>query len=189
MAFNIESFKSNGLVFGGARPSLFQVDLSFPSVATQGNPNVPQQATFVISAAQIPASTITAVEVPYFGRKIKINGDRTFADWTTTVMNDEDFNIRRSLENWMRGINSHVPNVMNPSFVPITGANTYKTTLSVTQFSKTGNKKLRIYQFVGAFPSNLSAIGLDWDATNRVETFEVTWSYDYWFVEGEDFKA
>jgi hypothetical protein len=190
MAFNIDQFKDRGLVFGGARPSLFQVTLTYPSIALQGvsTARVEGESSFLIRSAQIPAATIPSIEVPYFGRRIKISGERTFADWSTTVMNDEDFELRKTLENWMRGINSHIPNVMDPSFLRISGSNPklgYKANLNVTQFSKVG-KPLRNYTFVGAFPINVSEIALDWEATNRVETFDVTWSYDYWVVGGED---
>jgi hypothetical protein len=190
MAFNIDNFKDRGLVNGGARPSLFQVTLNFPSVALAGvsTQRVEGESSFLIRTAQIPAATIPSIEVPYFGRKIKISGERTFADWNTTIMNDEDFELRKTLENWMRGINSHIPNLMDPSYLRISGSNPktgYKTNLNVTQFGKTG-KKLRTYTFVGAFPVNIGEIGLDWEATNRVETFDVTWSYDYWVVGGED---
>ncbi len=190
MAFNIEQFKDRGLYLGGARPSLFRVTLNFPDYALQGvsNARVEGESSFLIRSAQIPASTIPSIEVPYFGRKIKVSGDRSFNDWVTTVMNDEDFELRRALENWMRGINSHIPNLMTPPYLNISGTNIrsgYKTNLNVTQFSKTG-EKIRTYTFVGAFPINVGEIMLDWEATNRIETFDVTWSYDYWVVGGED---
>ena len=91
MAFNINEIKSQ-LTLGGARPSLFQVTLTNP-VNTSGDLKMP----FMCQAAQMPASTLGTIEVPYFGRKIKIAGDRTFAEWTITITNDEDFLIRNDV--------------------------------------------------------------------------------------------
>ena len=94
MAFNINEIKSQ-LVFGGARNSLFQVQITNPANGT-GDLKVP----FMVKAAQIPAATLGVIEVPYFGRKVRIAGDRTFAEWTVTVINDEDFLIRNAMEEW-----------------------------------------------------------------------------------------
>jgi len=105
MAFNINEIRSQ-LTLGGARPALFQVIMNNP-VNAAGDAKLP----FMAKAAQIPASTIGTIEVPYFGRKIKIAGDRTFAEWTVTIVNDEDFLIRNSMEEWMQSINSHLGNV------------------------------------------------------------------------------
>ena len=92
MAFNINEIRSN-LALGGARPSLFQIIMNNP-VDAAGDAKLP----FMAQAAQIPASTVGTIEVPYFGRKIKIAGDRTFAEWTVTIINDEDFLIRNAME-------------------------------------------------------------------------------------------
>ena len=88
MAFNINELRSQ-LVFGGAKNSLFQVQISNP-VTSIGDLKVP----FMVKASALPASTLGMIEVPYFGRKVKIAGDRTFEDWNVTVINDEDFLIR-----------------------------------------------------------------------------------------------
>lgn len=171
MAFNINDFKSRGLTLGGARPSLFQVTI---------NPNIGEdQATidkfvFTCRASEVPAATIDPVNVPYFGRQIKLAGDRTFADWTVTVMNDEDYLVRNMFEDWSNQINQFVGNVK------LLAANTYKNTDAyVTQFSKDGTA-IRSYQFVGIFPTTVSNMALDWDNTNAIQTFDVTFSYDYW---------
>ena len=105
MAFNVQEIRSQ-LVGGGARPSLFQVTLQNPV-----NAEADLKSTFMVQAAQIPASTMGIIEVPYFGRKVKIAGDRTFAEWTVTVINDEDFLIRNALEQWSNAINTHETNV------------------------------------------------------------------------------
>lgn len=174
MAFNVNELRSQ-LTFGGARNSLFQVTLTNPS-NTAGDLKVP----FLVKAAQIPAATLGVIEVPYFGRKIRYAGDRTFADWTVTVINDEDFLIRNAMENWSNQINSLQGNLRtfgsdSPSL--------YKATAEVTQFARTG-VPLRTYKFNGIFPSEVSNIDVNWETTDSIEEFTVTFQYDWWEVSG-----
>lgn len=172
MAFNIEGFKG-ALLGGGARNSLFVVQLSTP---TQVGGNIPN-SVFMVKAAQIPASTLGTIEVPYFGRQIKIPGNRTFAEWTPTIINDEDFVIRNFMENWSARINGHTGNTNSLG----TTANAYKADAVVHQLGQTGNP-LKSYRFVGMFPSEVSTIDLAWE-TEGIEEFTVTFQYDYWKAE------
>jgi hypothetical protein len=174
MAFNIQEIRSQ-LALGGARASLFQVQIANPANGA-GDVKVP----FMVKAAQIPASTLGMIEVPYFGRKIKIAGDRTFAEWTVTVINDEDFLIRNAMEQWMNSINSHAGNIREfGSASPLL----YKSNAQITQFSKTG-VPIREYTFNGMFPTEVSAIEMAWETTDAIEEFTVTFQYDFWEVSG-----
>ena len=174
MAFNIQEIRSQ-LALGGARNSLFQVQIANPANGA-GDIKVP----FMVKAAQIPASTLGMIEVPYFGRKIKIAGDRTFAEWTVTVINDEDFLIRNAMEQWMNTINSHAGNIREfGSASPLL----YKSNAQITQFSKTG-VPIREYTFNGMFPTEVSAIEMAWETTDAIEEFTVTFQYDFWEVSG-----
>jgi len=174
MAFNIQEIRSQ-LALGGARNSLFQVQIANPANGA-GDIKVP----FMVKAAQIPASTLGMIEVPYFGRKIKIAGDRTFAEWTVTVINDEDFLIRNAMEQWMNTINSHAGNIREfGSASPLL----YKSNAQITQFSKTG-VPIREYTFNGMFPTEVSTIEMAWETTDAIEEFTVTFQYDFWEVSG-----
>ena len=167
--FNVAQFKESGLFQGGARPSQFEVML--PSRLA------PQLGRFLVQASSIPASTMGTIEVPYFGRKIKIAGDRVFSEWQTTVMNDENFIIRRLVERWLADINAHESNVRNGSADERPAS--YKEDAQVIQYGKTGSV-LATYDFVGLYPSDISTIELDWNTTDQFETFTITWQYDYW---------
>ena len=176
MAFAVSEFKSN-LKQGGARPSLFKVEFQYPSAILAP----PTRAEFLVKATTIPASTIGSYDVFYHGKAIHVAGDRSFDTWDTTIINDEDFGIRNSLENWMNSISNHKLNTRNKETFRDMGEGDsakYKKTLKVTQFSKSG-KKLRTYSFLGAWPSALSTINLDW-ATSEIEEFTCTWMYDSW---------
>jgi len=174
MAFNINEIRSQ-LSLGGARPTLFQVNISNPA-----NAAADLKTPFLVRASQVPASTLGFIEVPYFGRKVKIAGDRTFAEWNVTVINDEDFLIRNSMEEWMNTINSHLGNVRG--FGSASDLS-YKSTAQVIQYSKTG-VPIREYSFNGIFPTNITEMDVDWNATDVIQEFNVTFQYDWWEVTG-----
>jgi len=173
MAFNVNQF-AGALKGGGARNSLFQVLISNP-VNSVGDINVP----FMCKSAQIPAATVSAIEVDYFGRKTKLAGNRTYAEWAPTIINDEDFSIRNALEEWNNSINTFAGNIRgNGSSAP----SAYKSTAQIQQFGQTGDV-IREYTFVGLFPTEVAAIDLSWDA-DTIEEFAVTFQYDYWTISG-----
>ena len=179
MAFSVTEFKTN-LKQGGARPSLFRVIFDYPA----NIPDPPTKASFLVKATTIPASTIGSYDVFYHGKAIHVAGDRSFDTWDTTIINDEDFGIRNTLESWMASISNHKLNTRDKGVFDTSEGDVakYKTTLQVQQFSKAGDD-LRTYIFNGAWPSSLSTINLDW-ATQEIEEFTCTWVYDSWLVSG-----
>lgn len=168
---NINDFRA-ALRYGGARSSKFEVTLTNP-VNGAGD----QVFTALCRASGLPAWNLTPVEVFHFGRPIKLPANRTFEDWTVTVINDEDFKIRNALEEWSNAINSLEGNVRN---APGSEASLIKSTAEVSQFSQTG-EVIRTYKFVGIFPTAIAGIDLDWSSEN-VEEFQVTFAYDYFYV-------
>ena len=174
MAFDINLFRS-GIKFDGARANLFEVSLLFPTGVAQG-PAAQGVSNLLVKSAQLPGSTIGMTTLNYFGREIKFAGNRTFQDWTVTVINDEDFVIRAAFEQWMNQINSHVTNVRAPGFQ---GPQGYTRTATVTQFGKDSSviKKIDV---VGMFPIDLSPIDLDWGNNDAIEEYSVTFAYQYW---------
>ena len=181
MAFSIDQFKT-ALALGGARPSLFEVQFTF----TTGNGTITNglaQAPMMVRSASIPASTVPSFPVPYFGRQIKLAGDRVFDDWQVTVYNDEDFGVRAAFEEWLRLINSHEPNLatLRPGLGNVSSPSTgYKANAVVKQYSKLGGSPIKTYQFVGIFPTVVSDIQLGWGDVDQIEEFAVQFSYDYW---------
>jgi|TARA_B100001094_G_scaffold134034_1_gene129842 hypothetical protein len=173
MAFNVNEF-SGALKGGGARSSLFQVNITNPA-----NGIADSIVPFMTKGAQVPAATLGTIEVPYFGRQVKIAGNRTYAEWSPTIINDEDMSIRNAMEQWNHSINSIQGNLR------ATGGSSpslYKASAQVTQFSKTGDI-LRVYDFVGLYPSEVGTIDLAWDA-ETIQEYTVTFQYDYWQISG-----
>lgn len=174
MAFNIQEFRSQ-LVGDGARPNLFSVSLTFPTIAI-GGAVAAQKTTFLAKSAQLPGSTVGTVPLFYFGREMKFAGNRTFADWTLQIINDEDFTIRNAMESWLNGINAHNANLRNSA---ANNQNGYTVDAQVTQYGKTGNT-LKSYNFIGVFPVDLAPIDLDWGSNDTIEEYSVTFAYQYW---------
>ena len=171
MAFSVTEFQGQ-MQFGGARPSLFEVNISNPF-----NASADDKIRFMCRTAQIPSSTVGVIPVSYFGRPVKFAGNRIFDPWSVTIINDEDFAIRSTLEEWHQQINSVQGNVRLAG----AGPEAYKSQGSVIHYGKQGNI-LREYKFVNLFPSQISAIELDW-ANEGIEEFQVTWEYDYFTID------
>ena len=157
------------LVGGGARPNLFKVTMAFPSYVTA---NV-ELASYMCKATSMPASTIAPIPVPFRGRTLQVAGDRTFDPWSVTIINDTDFNVRNSFEQWMNGINQHKANT------GLTQPSSYMADMIVEQLDKDGTTK-KTYNIRGCFPTNLGAIELSYETGDTIEEFEVELQVQYW---------
>ena len=164
----VDDFKSK-LRGGGARPNLFKATVNFPAYAG-GDVEL---TSFLCKAAQLPASVMNVVEVPFRGRQLKIAGDRTFETWTTTIINDTDFNVRNAMERWMNGINAHSANT------GLTNPVEYEADLIVEQLDKDGETS-KTYQFRGGFPTNVAAIDVNYETVDTIEEFTVEFQVQYW---------
>ena len=190
---SIADFKSK-LKGGGARPNLFEVQLTTLPRGVNWNKN---DFKFMCKAASLPASTIANIDVPFRGRIFKVAGDRTIETWSVTVINDEDFQYRKSFEDWMQLISRTENNL------GATNPDSYMTDASVIQLGKgavagrftgaTGEKAnpgfdqgesayqpnngqvaaLAEYKFQDIFPTNISAIDLSYDNSDQIEEFTV----------------
>ena len=190
----LSQFKSR-LAGGGARPNLFEVTLpSFPGAAQEywgeGENESNTKFSFLCKAAQLPASTVAEVPVAFRGRQLKVAGERTFDPWTVTIINDEDFGLRTSFEGWMNKLSklNDATGVTNPS--------SYMTNAYVKQLGRgrekfaelnTGGESsvLRTYKFYDIWPTQVSAIDLNYDNDGQIEQFDVTFAVQF-FTIGED---
>lgn len=185
MPFNIAAWKAQGLVYGGARPTLFSVFLAVPPALGIDNVSV-NKFRFVCTSAGIPDFEVGKIDVGYFGRMIKVAGDRMINDWEVNIYNDEDYSVRSLFEKWSNGINRLVSNVRDPNL----SMEEYKVDLEVEQYSKDGSI-IRSYRAVGAWPTMIGRMELDWNSQNQIQTFPVTFSVDYFepVIESTDKKA
>ena len=174
---NISQFKSK-LIGGGARPNLFEVELTTlpPNVTSNWDAEV---FSFMCKGANLPAQTIANIDVPFRGRIFKVAGDRTIEPWTITVINDEDFRFRNAFENWTQQIANLDDNLGT------TDPNAYMTNAKVYQLGRgsekssqsagsgDGNVVLKEYEFIDIFPTSVSAIDLSYDTGDTIEEFTV----------------
>lgn len=171
MAFNVNEFKTR-LIGEGARPTLFNAYIFFPPAVTGAGSGI-EDFTFTCKAAQLPSQQLGVIELPYFGRRIKVPGDRTFLEMTLTIINDETFSVRNAFQLWSSAINSHVGNLR-------TRGNIYGNALLV-QYSKTGDL-LKQYRLIDVWPADISNIDVSWESNDTVEEFTVTLQYN-WFED------
>lgn len=189
-ARTLDTFKSK-LLGGGVRPNFFEVELKFPDLAIDDN-DVSDRTRFLVKGANLPASIIAPISVPFRGRELKIAGERTFDTWTVTVINDSNFVLRDAFEKWMNVINKVSDNAgeVDPTIyqqeayvhqlgrAPITGPTNAPATSGDTI------PILRSYHFHGVFPTNVSSIELSYDSNNVIEEFSVEFQVQWW--EGLD---
>jgi len=186
---SITNFRDR-LVGGGARPNMFEVNITLPEqIAPSGD--ISQDMRFLVKAAEIPAANIGNIPVPFRGRVLPVAGDRTFDPWTVTVINDAQFNIRDAMEQWSNLINDLQFDVgdINPA--------DYQTKAEVFQLSRQSQgsggqsagkggeiiQTLRTYNFEGIYPTEVSSIALDYGATDQIEEFQVTFNYLFWTTD------
>jgi len=166
---NINDFKAK-LAGGGARPNQFKVTMPFPGYSQVGGEI--EELAFLCKITQLPAMTVGMVTVPFRGRQIKIAGDRTFADWTITVINDTNFKLRNAFERWQNGINNMTDGegLTNPA--------DYQVDAFVDQLDRNG-ATIKSYTLRGAYPIDVAAIELDYGNNDTIEEFQVTFNYQY----------
>jgi hypothetical protein len=168
MSLGVDDFKSK-LIGGGQRPNLFRCTINFPAYAGGDS----EFTSFMIKGAQMPASTIAQIDVPFRGRQLKIAGDRTFENWTVSVLSDAGLTIRNAFETWMNGINEHQNNL------GLTDPNDYQADMLIEQFDKSENVT-KSYTIRGAFPVNVAAVDLNYETNDTIAEFDVELAYQYW---------
>ena len=170
----ISQFKSQ-LIGGGARPNLFEVELTtLPAGIAWPADNF----RYMCKAAQLPASVIANIDIPFRGRIFKVAGDRTIEPWSITIINDEDFRIRKAMEEWVDLIAKLENNLgaTDPSAYMV-NAKVFQLGRGSTPSSKNNagdrNAVLREYEFIDIFPTNVSSIDLSYDSSDTIEEFVV----------------
>ena len=164
----ISDFKNN--FRGGVRPNLFQCSITAPVF---GHMNL----QFLGKATSIPQSEVAKIEVPYRGRNLQIPGDRVFADWEVTILNDPDWQTRTAMEEWMNQISNHSQNVSS-----LPAANVYGQA-TVQQLGRSGNT-IRTYRLQDILPTEVAQIDLTMDSGGTPEEYAVTFAVNNWTVDG-----
>ena len=152
---------------GGVRANLFRVSITGPEDFSN--------IEFLCKGVSFPASTVDVATVTFMGRAVNIPSNRAAMQLTTSIYNDEGMEIRNHLENWLELINSHATNKRSNNMMSILS---YTGTMRIEQYSK-DDKATKSYTFNNIWPSSTGEIALSWD-TNDIQTYDVTWEYNYW---------
>lgn len=163
MAFNIENFSAQ---FDGdyARNNLFTVTISGMS-----------ESPMLIKTATLPESMLGMIEVPYQNRKLKIPGDRTFQDWSVTIMNDEAYVLRKQLMDWQKDLSGFT------NFGSLVPAGSSHKAMEVQPYGRDGEisaaagAKVILY----GWPSSIGSIDLSWDTPDSIQEYTVTFAISW----------
>ena len=170
----ISDFKG-ALIGGGARPNLFEVELTTLPAGISWNAS---DFSYMCKAATLPASNVANIDIPFRGRIFKVAGDRTIDPWTVTIINDENFNLRNAFEEWTDLIAKLENNMgaTDPEAYMV-NAKVYQlgrgSTPNAKSNSGTANSVLKEYEFYNIWPSTVAAIDLSYDSTDTIEEFTV----------------
>ena len=163
------------LIGGGARPNLFEVELTTLPAGISWNSS---DFSYMCKAATLPASNIANIDIPFRGRIFKVAGDRTIDPWTVTIINDENFNLRNAFEEWTDLIAKLENNMgaTDPEAYMV-NAKVYQlgrgSTPNAKSNSGSANSVLKEYEFYNIWPSTVAAIDLSYDSTDTIEEFTV----------------
>lgn len=172
-----ESFISK-MSEGGARASLFSANISLTGLGDASKTGESVAFDFLCKGIQIPSNTIGITTVNYMGRAVKLPGNRTYEDLSTTVINDEGYAFRNQVESWMSKINSHKGNVRASSHVSKLSG--YTTSLALKTYTKGGAQDGSTWIFFNTFPTSLDQIDVNWEPNDAVMEYTINWAYDYW---------
>ena len=158
----IDQFKAQ-LIGGGPRANRFRVFL----------PRAGNNIEFMCKGANIPAATLSEVVIPFRGANLKLAGERSFADWSVTIINDMEFSARTALEAWQ---------MQSQAMDRGEGATTLDYLLSrgfVEQLNKDDSVLAR-YEFFNMFPKNIGEIALSYETVDALEEFTVDLTFSHW---------
>ena len=169
---SISSFKAN-MQGGGARSNQFRCIITFPTAVVGNAALAGNKAEFMVHSASIPSADVAAASVMYRGRDVHFAGERTFQPWNVSVYNDNDFVLRSAFEQWVNGMSNadSTGGVLLPS--------DYQIDMEVHQLDR-NDETLKKYKFTDAFPLTVSEINLSWADNNQIQTYNVTFQYNYW---------
>ena len=181
----ISQFKSQ-LIGGGARPNLFEVELT---TVPAGIAWPADNFRYMCKAAQLPASVIANIDIPFRGRIFKVAGDRTIEPWSITIINDEDFRIRKAMEEWVDLIAKLENNLgaTDPSAYMV-NAKVFQlgrgSSVASTNNSGDANVVLKEYEFIDIFPVSVGSIDVSYDSSDTIEEYTVEFAVQSYRVNG-----
>jgi len=159
MSFSVNNFNTQ---YTGdyARPNLFEVNIAGID------------SKMFVKAASLPATTVAAVEVPYQNRKLKVPGDRTYADWSATIIQDEGYVLRTALLNWQAAISGF------SSMSSTAGVSTAHKKIEIQPFNRDGTASTHRANVYG-WPTEIGSVELSWETVDTIQEYTVTFAISW----------
>lgn len=172
-----------------ARSNRYKVKINFAGIATSAGGGFDTTLTaddrysFLVREVAIPGRTIEQIPISWMGMETSIPGDITFNDLSITFINEENFHIKKGIENWMTLISDPVNGIRTLA----SGANEnlidYMTEILVYPIGHATATVVDAdphYKFYGCYPKSIGDISVDTSSESAFETFDVNFNVDYW---------
>lgn len=145
--------------------------------------------TFLIRTASLPPSTVGAIPINYRGRTVIYPGDRAYAPWQITVLDENPKESKtgktlyRAFHDWSNQINNHVLNTTtqtNPSDHFSNSTRSGGTVWTVEQLETNGANAIRKFTLHNCWPVAIGELTLDMSQDNVLGSFGVTIAYSHY---------
>ena len=166
---------------GGVRANQFEVNITSAPLGVLGQFDA-GDFRFLCKGASIPALTVADISVPYSGLQLHVAGDRTYAAWSITVINDRDQRLRSGFEIWQNFM-SDIGVVSNGGAGAGASPSAYYGKATVMQKDRNDNT-LRSYHLYDIWPQNLGEVALSYDTENAVSEFTCDFVFNYMTISG-----
>ena len=165
---SIDTFKSN--FKGGTRPNRFDIEANMPDGTLLD--------VFHAYAFNLPEIAIGEIPVNYRGRTVYVPGDRDYASWNITILDDRDAKIYNSLMDWQNKINNHSTNDATTGYE--TGNRGVWTIQHLDTQGYGGTPPvIKEFKLEGCWLTGIGPIQLNAAEKNALLTFNATVRYDY----------
>ena len=166
MTASVTDFITNGIRNGGQRPNRYRIIFAFPSGVASGS--VANTASYLAKSASIPGLTAGPAETPYMGRTVKLAGDLTINDWSTTITIDS-MEVYHAFNAWLNagiGVTSNRGRVTPREYMA-------DITLHLLDRD---DKVVSKMQLISCFVTALGDVSLAYDANNTLMELPVTFA-------------
>lgn len=151
-----------------SKASKFRVEMSGVPLAVVNN----QKLSFHCQATTVPSMTTGVIEQSYQGRKVKLKGDRTYEEWTFTIIIDNTWELYNQLFNWNKIDNT------------ATGAPAqtlaYSDTIADARILalNENNEVTNTWELKGCWPSSIGNVEYAWDSNDTIQTCAITLQFN-----------
>lgn len=165
---------------GGLRPNRYKVIMTFPSAVAGFDPQAAEKISYTCMAASIPSSNMGVIDVPYYGRQLKVPGDKIWDDWNVTINLDNDMKGREIFEQWHNAINGFESNVAQSDAL-VNPSNVYAN--AQVFLLDRADKTLAVYRVEGMFPVQVGEVTIGYDQNDQIAQQQVTFAINGWTTD------